>query len=194
MAEVKSSQDKFDANLTDAYKMCDAEFPIIGGICDIATTSTGIKAIIVWIIAIPLIGFVLFCDIFGDIFTGVFDFLGDALDGVPVVGSIIGIVVGGGLDDFIDAASMIIMFVFCGPITLVGIPEFANGFLEIFPFWTSLFIVWLIFIRPARLRYLSKVREQEQTAVAAVEALEGPKPGKNLLQQALGFLSFGLLK
>lgn len=185
----------FDENLTEAYGMCDAEFPIIGSICDVTVTKKGIWNIVMIVLAVPFLGFVIFMDIFGDIFTGIFQVLGDALDGVPIAGTIFSLLETSEADDFIDFASMAIVFVFCGPVTLIGIPEYAEGLIELFPFWTGIIIFWLLIIRPARSRIMGKRGEAVQTQEVKMAAEQGlPPPQKNIVQQVLGFLTGGLLK
>ncbi len=146
----------YDNSISSSYSICDAKIPVIGSACDNLTTSTGLRKILMYVIAIPLLGFVVFMDIFGDWITIVMTFLADALDGVPIAGTIVGILESGEFDDIIDVISWVIVFYFCGPVSLVGIPEFIEGFIEIFPFWTMILIVWFVFIRPARERYLAR--------------------------------------
>jgi hypothetical protein len=152
----KSIQEEFDENITDTYKLCDAKVPLLGGICDLFNTSTGLRKILVYLVGIPALGFVIFWDIFGDWITIVMTILADALDGVPVAGTIIGIMESPEFDDVIDFISLAIVFVFCGPVTFVGVVEFSEGILELFPFWTVIIIIWLVVINPARIRVLQR--------------------------------------
>lgn len=159
-------QADFDKKATSVYSMCDAPQPIIGTVCDNLNTSKGMKLTLVQVTAIILIGFVLLMDLL--------DFVVVALDigtAIPIIGDFIGIITDLNIDDAIDFISMAIMFYYIGPITLVGIPEFANGFVEIIPFWWLMFLVWLFWIRPSRLRDITR---QEQEMKAKIEEKKAP--------------------
>lgn len=171
--EAKSVKDfdqqKYDEKTSSAYIQCDAPVPILGHACDNLNTSTGLMRLIITITAFPLIGWVLFMDIFGDWIVIVTQFLAEGLDGVPVLGTIFSLIEAPELDDIFDMASLAIMFFYIGPVAMVGIPEFAEGILELFPFWTAMLIVWFIFIRPARVRFLRQQRLEEMEQRKAIE-------------------------
>jgi len=156
--------------------MCDNPIPAIGHPCDTLTTTTGGWNTFLKVLAFFLIGFVLFMDIFIDVIVVLFDQIGNATEGIPIVGSIVGFIEGTEFDDIIDFLSMAIMFYFIGPVTLVGIPEYAEGLIEIFPFWTTAFIVWLLIIRPIRQRDLARRKAKIQ------EEFEAQQPPEQLAQ------------
>jgi len=166
------SQDDFDKNITEMYGTCDAKLPIIGNVCDTLNTSTGIMRIVVILTAIPLIGFVLFMDIFGDWIVIVTTTLAEVLDGVPVLGTIFSAIEAPEFDDIFDFLSMTIVFYYCGPVTLIGIPEFAEGWLEIFPFWTTILLVWLLLIRPSRRRMIRNKQLEDLKLEEELKPLE----------------------
>lgn len=173
-----------DENITAGYEICDVTAPVIGGVCDNLTTGSTFRQIVMTIIAIPFLGFVLFVDIFGDWLTIVSQLFAEWFDGVPVAGTIFSMIEAPEFDDILDAISTVIVFYFCGPLPAVvgGLFEFPEGMLEIFPFWTLMIIIWLVLIRPARLRVLGRRREERadiERNIRITEA-EGSNPfGKN---------------
>ena len=169
---IKSAD--FDSSVSKSYGICDANIPILGSPCDKISTTQGILKWIWIITAIPALGFVIFVDLFGEWLTIVSQLTAEAFDGVPVLGSIFGIIEAGEFDDIIDFISQLIVFVYCGPVTLVGTPEYAEGFLEIFPFWTMTIVIWLLFIMPARNRDLARRRKEYADIEAAIDAAALP--------------------
>lgn len=165
-------QSEFEERATSIYGMCDNPIPIVGNPCDTLTTSKGLARIPVNLLAIVLIGIVLFFDIVGDSVTLIVDIAGDA----PIVNEFVGWLAALGLDDVVDVFSMIVMFYFIGPITLVGIPEFADGVVEVFPFWTAMLIIWFLFVRPIRLRDIKRRADALADLGKELEAKSVPAP------------------
>lgn len=152
MEEDLEERISFDQNITDTYGICDVEIPIWGHLCDKLDYP---DENVIWkFIGIFLLSVVIFIDIVLEGLTILSQFLNEGLDGVPVIGSIWGIIEGFEIDDMLDTFSMVVVFIFCGPIAALmpALGEFQEGVVELLPWWTMSIMVWFFFVRPARTR------------------------------------------
>jgi len=152
--EELEEQIAFDQNITDTYGICDVEIPLFGHICDkfdYPDEHWGWK-----IMGIFLLSIVIFIDIVLEGFTILSQLLGEALDGVPIIGGIWGVVEGLEIDDMLDTFSLVVVFIFCGPIAALmpAFGEFQEGVIELLPWWTISIGVWFFLVRPARARMM----------------------------------------
>jgi hypothetical protein len=144
-----------DSSVTDGYGVCDFD---VAGIhaCDNLSynDSKGLLGLAIKIIGYFMLLTVITLDIVWDIFFIATHLGGSAVEAVPVIGPIISTIEELELDDVVDTYCMIVTFIFCGPIAAVipAIPEFAEGIIEILPWWTISIAFWFFIVRPARHR------------------------------------------
>jgi hypothetical protein len=171
-----SDKVRFDAEVNRQYSVCDIELPVIGHPCDklsYAEEGSGVSrvgTILLWIVVI--------LDVVVDIFFVLWHVAAGFAASIPVIGPLIGAVEGLELDDIVDFFSLVVVFLYCGPVvSVIAIPEFAEGILEIIPFWAFAIFFWKTVVRPSRKRGL-KLKEKgiltsgiDETAIEEVREL-----------------------
>jgi hypothetical protein len=149
--QVQSTQNKWKDAIDTEYRLCNVGIPGQLTLCDNFTSGN----ILIKLIGFILIGFALIGDLLLDWLTVIMDLAAGIGATIPILNSILSFIEQLGLDDVIDIYSGVVFFVWMGPVTAIPalIGELPEGIVELFPFWTTMAIVYVLYIYAVRNRY-----------------------------------------